>query len=180
MPGGLTDRVADEASSDADAFSAWAASSQRRLLRTAVLLTGDHQRAEDLVQEALVKVALRWRRLRDGRPEAYARTVIVRDNISWWRKHRREVLTDPPERDSVDVSDAADRRLLLDGALAALTPRQRAVVVLRYYDDLTEQATADVMGVAVGTVKSQTHLALRRLAEAAPELAELLGLEEAP
>jgi DNA-directed RNA polymerase specialized sigma24 family protein len=147
VPGGITDRVADGATGDADAFSAWAASAQRRLLRTAVLLTGDHQRAEDLVQEALVKVALRWRRLRDGRPEAYARQVIVRDNISWWRKHRREVLVEPPEGRPVD---------------------------------LTEQATADVMGVAVGTVKSQTHLALRRLAEAAPELAELLGLEEAP
>jgi RNA polymerase sigma-70 factor (sigma-E family) len=180
MPGGVGDRVSDEASSDAESFGAWAASSQRRLLRTAVLLTGDHQRAEDLVQEALVKVALRWRRLRDGRPEAYARTVIVRDNISWWRKHRREVLVEPPERQSVDITDTAERRLLLDRALAALTPRQRAVVVLRYYDDLTEQATADAMGVAVGTVKSQTHLALRRLAEAAPELAELLGLEEAP
>ena len=66
---------------------------------------------------------------------------------------------------------------MLDRALAALTPRQRAVVVLRYYDDLTEQATADALGVAVGTVKSQTHLALRRLAQAAPELAELLGHE---
>ncbi len=179
MAGGV-DRVADEASGDADSFSAWARPAQRRLLRTAVLLTGDHQRAEDLVQEALVKVALRWRRLRDGYPEAYARQVIVRDNISWWRKHRREVLVDPPESAPVDASDATERRLLLDRALAALTPRQRAVVVLRYYDDLTEQATADVLGVALGTVKSQTHLALRRLAQAAPELAELLGIEEAP
>jgi RNA polymerase sigma-70 factor (sigma-E family) len=140
-----------------------------------VLLTGDHQRAEDLVQEALVKVALRWRRLRDGRPEAYARQVLVRDNISWWRKHRREVLVEPPDRGTRDQSAASDRRLLLDDALAALTPRQRAVVVLRYYDDLTERATAEALGVAVGTVKSQTHLALRRLAEAAPELADLLG-----
>jgi RNA polymerase sigma-70 factor (sigma-E family) len=177
VPGGITDRVADGATGDADAFSAWAASAQRRLLRTAVLLTGDHQRAEDLVQEALVKVALRWRRLRDGRPEAYARQVIVRDNISWWRKHRREVLVEPPEGRPVDLTDSTERRLLLDRALAALTPRQRAVVVLRYYDDLTEQATADALGVAVGTVKSQTHLALRRLAEAAPELAEYLGEE---
>jgi len=180
VPGGVADRVSDEASGDADSFNAWATTAQRRLLRTAVLLTGDHQRAEDLVQEALVKVALRWRRLHDGHPEAYARTVIVRDNISWWRKHRREVLVEPPERTSLDGTDTAERRLLLDRALAALTPRQRAVVVLRYYDDLTEQATADAMGVAVGTVKSQTHLALRRLAEAAPELAELLGLEEEP
>ena len=174
MPGSVTDRVSDGGTSDADSFSEWAAHAQRRLLRTAVLLTGDHQRAEDLVQEALVKVALRWRRLRDGRPDAYARQIIVRDNISWWRKHRREVIVEPPETAAVDVSGATERRLLLDRALAALTPRQRAVVVLRYYDDLTEQATAEVLGVALGTVKSQTHLALRRLAEAAPELAELL------
>jgi len=171
--------MADRATSDAESFSAWAAHSQGRLLRTAVLLTGDHQRAEDLVQEALVKVALRWGRLRDGYPEAYARRVLVRDNISWWRKHRRELLVEPPEGPPVDLSAAVDRRLLLDRALAALTPRQRAVIVLRFYDDLTEQATADVLGVAVGTVKSQTHLALRRLAEAAPELAELLE-EEVP
>jgi RNA polymerase sigma-70 factor (sigma-E family) len=169
--------MADRATSDAEAFSAWAAHSQVRLLRTAVLLTGHQQRAEDLVQEALVKVALRWGRLRDGYPEAYARQILVRDNISWWRKHRREVLVEPPEGPPVDTSAATDRRLMLDRALATLTPRQRAVVVLRYYDDLTEQATADTLGVAIGTVKSQTHLALRRLAEAAPELAELLGHE---
>ena len=78
----MADRVSDGATSDAESFTAWATHAQRRLLRTAVLLTGDHQRAEDLVQEALVKVALRWRRLRDGRPEAYARQVLVRDNIS--------------------------------------------------------------------------------------------------
>ena len=173
----MADRVADAATSDAEAFSAWARHAQGRLLRTAVLLTGDYQRAEDLVQEALVKVALHWRRLRDGRPEAYARQILVRDNISWWRKHRREVLVEPPEGPMLDPAVAADRRLLVDRALAALTPRQRAVVVLRFYDDLTEQATADVLGVAVGTVKSQTHLALRRLAEAAPELAELLDEE---
>jgi RNA polymerase sigma-70 factor (sigma-E family) len=171
----MADGVTDGATSDAESFSAWAAHAQRRLLRTAVLLTGDHQRAEDLVQEALVKVALRWRRLQDGRPEAYARQILVRDNISWWRKHRREVLVEPPERAGIDASAAADRRLMLDRALATLTPKQRAVVVLRYYDDLTEQATAEALGVAVGTVKSQTHLALRRLAEAAPELADLLG-----
>jgi RNA polymerase sigma-70 factor (sigma-E family) len=171
--------MAGPAGSGAESFSAWAAHAQGRLLRTAVLLTGDHQRAEDLVQEALVKVAIRWRRLGDGHPEAYARRVLVRDNISWWRKHRRELLVEPPEGPPLDPAAATDRRILLDRALAALTPKQRAVVVLRYYDDLTEQATAEVLGVAVGTVKSQTHLALRRLAEAAPELAELLE-EEVP
>ncbi len=75
------------------------------------------------------------------------------------------------------MAAGVDRRILLDQALAALTPRQRAVVVLRYYDDLTERDTADAMGVSVGTVKSQTSLALRRLREAAPELAVLLREE---
>ena len=103
---------------------------------------------------------------------------MVRDNISWWRKHSREDVkaADPPTTPSADPS--VDRRLDLERALAGLTPRQRAVVVLRYYDDLTGQQTADAMGVAVGTVKSQTHLALRRLREGAPGLAELL--EETP
>lgn len=158
------------------AFTRWAGDRQLALLRTAVLLTGDHHRAEDLVQEALTQVAVRWRRLRDQSPEAYARQVIVRGNISWWRKHRRE-LVDGVERVVPVVSGepAADRRMLLDSALAALTPRQRAVVVLRYFDDLPERDTAEALGVSVGTVKSQTHLALRRLREAAPELAELIG-----
>ena len=160
-----------------ESFTRWAGDRQLALLRTAVLLTGDHHRAEDLVQDALTKVAVRWRRLRDDNPEAYARQVIVRDNISWWRKHRREVVSETPGRDDVVGTDgfaAADTRRMLADALATLTPRQRAVVVLRYYDDLSERDTARVLGVSVGTVKSQTHLSLRRLREAAPELVELL------
>lgn len=169
---------------DEEAFRRWAAERQLALLRTAVLLTGDHQRAEDLVQEALTKVALRWRRLSSGNPDAYALQIMVRDNISAWRKRRHEVVTDSAgdAGAAVAVPDgvpAAERRMLLDRALAALTPRQRAVIVLRYYDDLSERDAADALGVTVGTVKSQTHLALRRLREAAPELAEPLG-EEIP
>ena len=164
---------------DEASFTRWAGDRQLALLRTAVLLTGDHHRAEDLVQEALTKVAVRWRRLSDANPEAYARQVMVHANISWWRKHRRETVVAPSDTvpdPSVPAGDAAvDRRLLLDAALATLTPRQRTVVVLRYYDDLSQRDAADAMGVSVGTVKSQTHLALRRLREAAPELAELLG-----
>jgi RNA polymerase sigma-70 factor (sigma-E family) len=156
-------------------FTRWARARQQPLLRTAVLLCGDHHRAEDLVQDALTKVALRWSRLRDGHPEAYARQVMVRTNISWWRRQRREVV--------LEVHDAAsrpgpagevDRRLLLDRALARLSPRQRTTVVLRFYEDLSERETAEVMGVGLGTVKSQTHVALARLRAAAPELAELL------
>lgn len=166
-------------SADQDSFVAWATTCQARLLRVATLLTGDHHRAEDLVQEALVKVAARWQRLHDGSPEAYARRVIVRDNISWWRRQRREVVG-PYDVEVTAPAPAPERHLLLRQALGRLTPRQRAVIVLRYYEDLTEAQAADVMGVSVGTVKSQTHLALRRLRERAPELAELLAEEPPP
>ena len=162
--------------SDEAEFGRWAQERQVALLRTAVLLTGDRGRAEDLVQEALTQVALRWRRLADGHPDAYARQVIVRRNISWWRKHRREVVIDLYDG-AVTVDgpeEAAGRRLMVDRALDALTARQRTVVVLRYYEDLTERDAAAVLGVSVGTVKSQTHLALRRPRQAAPELASLL------
>jgi RNA polymerase sigma-70 factor (sigma-E family) len=164
---------------DEQSFSRWAGERQLSLLRTAVLLTGDRHRAEDLVQDALTQVAVRWSRLRDGHPDAYARQVIVRGNISWWRKHRREVVLDLYDADgaTTGAEDTADRRMVLDRALDTLTPRQRATVVLRYYDDLSERETAEVLGVSTGTVKSQTHLALRRLREASPELAELLGEE---
>ncbi len=163
--------------SEEESFTSWAQDRQLALLRTAILLTGDRHRAEDLVQEALAKVAVRWRRLQTGNPEAYARQVIVRDNISWWRKHQREVVLEISDdvRREPDPTGAVDRRMSLDRALAALTPRQRAVIVLRFYEDLSERDTAETLGVAGGTVKSQTHLALRRLREAAPELAELLG-----
>jgi RNA polymerase sigma-70 factor (sigma-E family) len=157
-------------------FTRWASGRQQALLRTAVLLCGDHHRAEDLVQDALTKVAVRWSRLEDQNPDAYARRVMVRTNISWWRKQRREVVLGVCEGGAAVAGPGAavDRKLLLDRALAQLTPRQRATVVLRFYDDLSERDTAEALGVAVGTVKSQTHLALARLREAAPELAELL------
>ena len=160
--------------SDREAFSAWAAAAQHGLLRTAVLLTGDHHRAEDLVQEALTKVAQRWPRLSGEHPGAYARQILVRDNISWWRRHRRQVVAEAEPPPALSADPAVDRRIMLEEALARLTPRQRSVVVLRYYEDLTAQQAADVMRVSVGTVKSQTHLALRRLREGAPELAALL------
>lgn len=162
--------------SEAEAsFTRWATDRQLALLRTAVLLTGDHHRAEDLVQDALAKVAARWSRLRDQHPDAYARQVIVRTNISWWRKRRHEVVGDPGEAAVGGGEPLVDRRLLLDQALGRLTPRQRSTVVLRYYDDLSERETAEILGVSVGTVKSTTHDALRRMRDSSPELAELLG-----
>jgi RNA polymerase sigma-70 factor (sigma-E family) len=162
---------------DREEFTRWARARQSHLLRASLLFTGgDRARAEDLVQEALAKVAMRWSRLRGSSPDAYARTVMYHDHVSWWRKRRHEVLT-AYDVDAVTDVGEPERRILLLAALRVLTPRQRAVVVLRYFEDLTERQAAEVLGVSVGTVKSQTHLSLRRLREAAPELAEFLNEE---
>src|SRR5262245_51481021 len=163
-----------------DGFTAWATSRQQALLRGAYLMTGDLGRAEDLVQEALVKVATRWQRLADGNPEGYARQVIYRDNVSLWRRRRHDVVVSvvPDRAVPVAEDDAGERRLMVAAALAQLPPRQRAVLVLRYLEDLTEAQTAEVLGVTVGTVKSQASAALARMRERSPELAELIGAQE--
>jgi RNA polymerase sigma-70 factor (sigma-E family) len=158
---------------DEQEFTEWAVGAERRLLRSAYLLTGDLHRAEDLVQEALVKVALRWDRLRDGNPTAYARTIVVRDNISWWRR-RRELPTETLEELGA-VSSDPDAALVVRRALGRLTPKQRAVVVLRHFDDLSVEEVATTLGVSVGTVKSQNAAALARLRGGAPELRDLIG-----
>lgn len=159
---------------DEQEFTAWAAGVERRLLRSAYLLTGDLHRAEDLVQEALVKVALRWDRLRDGNPTAYARTIVVRDNVSWWRRHRREVTVEEPAV-AVAVSSDPDAAMVVRRALGRLTSAQRAVVVLRHFDDLSVEETAAILRIAPGTVKSQNAAALARLRDGAPELLDLIG-----
>jgi RNA polymerase sigma-70 factor (sigma-E family) len=159
---------------DDSEFIDWVAGQQRQLLRTAYLLCGDVHRAEDLVQEALIKVALRWPRLRSGNPAGYARQIIVRDNISWWRRHRRELPTSH-ESEARSVSSDPETALVVRRALDRLTDRQRAVLVLRHFDDLTERETADILGVNVGTVKSTNATALARLREGAPELLDLIG-----
>ncbi|MFC5178212.1 SigE family RNA polymerase sigma factor [Nocardioides taihuensis] len=130
------------------------------LLRTGYLLTGNHHDAEDLVQSALVKVVPKWSRIKD-RPEAYVRQVLARESVSRWRAHRwREVTTDTvPE---AMHHDSTDRIALLED-LRTLSPRQRAVLVLRYFDDLTEADTAAALGISVGTVKSHARDALARL-----------------
>lgn len=158
---------------DDSGFTEWAVGAERQLLRAAVLLTGDLQAAEDLVQEALVKVALRWERLAQGNPTGFARTVIVRDNISRWRR-RREVPTPTPS-DLAAVSSDPETTLVVRRALGRLTAKQRAVVVLRHFEDLSVEEVAVVMGVGVGTVKSQNAAALARLRNGAPELLDLIG-----
>ena len=146
------------------------------LSRTAYLLTGDAQLAEDLVQTALFEAARSWHRIR-GHPEPYVRRILYTRNISWWRRrHIQESgLADrePPPHHDAD----ADLRLTLEDALRRLTPKQRTVLVLRYFEDLTEAQTAEQLGIGLGTVKSMTRQALGRLRVLAPELAELIGSE---
>jgi RNA polymerase sigma-70 factor (sigma-E family) len=136
------------------------------LLRLAELLTGDRALAEELVQEAFVRSWRHWGRLRqDGSALAYVRQTLVnltRDSFRRrFREARHRLLTQPvATTDGPDV----DRRVDLERALARLPLRKRACVVLRFYADLSEEDTARVLGVSVGTVKSQTHKALGLLA----------------
>jgi RNA polymerase sigma-70 factor (sigma-E family) len=151
---------------DVTAFSDLVATRSAALLRTAYLVVGDHQLAQDLVQESLVKTYVAWPRLRDvTKAEAYARRTIVTTAISWRRRgsfHERPVLAIPEHAQS-DRTDAIATRDLLWAHVRALPPRQRAALVLRYYEDLSESDTAQLMGCAVGTVKSQVSAALDRL-----------------
>lgn len=153
-------------------FEQWAHARSAALARSAYLLTGDVHLAEDLLQETLTRVAQHWRRVRrQGTPDAYARRVMHHLAIDAWRRRRSrpaEVLgAVTPEVSHVDPD--ADRRVVLRDALARLTPRQRAVLSLRYYEDLTEVETAGVLGCSVSTVKSTAREALARLRANAPE-----------
>ncbi|WP_341926145.1 SigE family RNA polymerase sigma factor [Nocardioides psychrotolerans] len=152
-------------------FEEFVVARRAALLRTAYLLTGDLDDAEDLLQVALAKCYPRWRRLAD-RPEPYVRRVLARESINRWRGRRwRETLGAVPS-DPVDGRhdpDAHDRRLELAAALGQLSPRQRAVLVLRYFDDLTERETAQLLGISVGTVKSHARDALARLRVLLPD-----------
>lgn len=154
------------------------------LSRTAYLLCGDHGAAEDLVQSALAKTAARWPTVRAaGSPEAYVRRVMVNERISWWRRRRHveHPTGDLPERPSPgDESERVVRRITVAAALAQLAPRQRAVIVLRFYEDLSEAEAAAALGCGVGTVKRQTHDALARLRRIAPELAPRWLEEQRP
>jgi RNA polymerase sigma-70 factor (sigma-E family) len=154
-------------------FESWVVVRRGALARTAYLLTGDVHLAEDLVQETLARVAQKWRRLdRADAHDAYARTVMHHLAIDRWRRRKArppEVLTDRhPELG--DQGPDVERRLVLRDALARLTPKQRAVLSLRFYEDLTEAQTAHVLGCSVSTVKSQSRAALERLRTHAPDL----------
>jgi RNA polymerase sigma-70 factor (sigma-E family) len=151
------------------------------LLRSAWLLTNDWHVAHDLVQTALLKTWPRWETLvRRDRPELYVRRVMLNTYLSW--RERRWNGESPTERlpeaggAQGDVLGTTDLRMTLVGALATLPPRQRATVVLRYFDDLTEADTAIALGCSVGTVKTQCSRAMHTL-RTMPGLADLLDAE---
>jgi RNA polymerase sigma-70 factor (sigma-E family) len=136
------------------------------MLRSAYLLTGDRGRAEDLLQTALVKAWPRWSRVnRDGTGEAYVRRVMYTTYATWWRRRwRGEVPTaELPDAVARDAYASVAERTELLRALAELSAGQRAVVVLRYFEDRSEVETAELLGCSVGTVKSQCARALARL-----------------
>jgi RNA polymerase sigma-70 factor (sigma-E family) len=134
------------------------------LLRTAYLLTHDHALAEDLLQATLTKAWFAWRRI-DGSPEAYVRRILFNTYASWWRrKWSGELPTEVlPERGTAAAADGVAGTHDLWTAMERLPRRMRAVVVLRYFEDLTEAETASLLGCSVGTVKSQTSKALAKL-----------------
>jgi RNA polymerase sigma-70 factor (sigma-E family) len=160
---------------DKDAeFERFVADVGPRLSRLALLLSGDTHRAEELLQQTLVRVYLAWPRARDGDPVAYSRRILANQRIDTWRVRRREVLVDPIDLPEQAVDGHADRLAARDElirALRALPARRRRVVVLRYLSGLSEQEVAGDLGISVGTVKSTAARGLaqlRTLLEAAP------------
>jgi RNA polymerase sigma-70 factor (sigma-E family) len=166
-------------------FRAFVSARSPALLATARLLAADRHAAEDLLQDALARLVPRWSRIED--PEAYARVTMHRLSISRWR--RRAVVREDSHEVPPDPAGGAGRtvlgtrgdagtgpirqvddRMALRAALARLAPRQRAVLVARYVEDLDERAAAAALGISVGTVRSTSHRALARLRQLAPEL----------
>ncbi|GAA1966120.1 SigE family RNA polymerase sigma factor [Nocardioides panacihumi] len=160
-------------------FAAYMHARQRALLRTAFLLTGNVHTAEDVVATALAKLYLAWDKVRDRESiDGYVRRIIANETTSLWRRpwRRREIAAEVlPEHGREDAYDDG-RAAAVWEAVSSLPPRQRAVVVLRYYEELSEAEIADVLGISPGTVKSQASRALATLRTNHPTLAS--GLEE--
>ena len=154
--------------SDEERFTDFVRAHSASLFRAGYLLTGDYQRAEDLLQSTLVRLYQRWTRVEAmDRPVGYARKILVNQAFSWWRRRASSeapqlVLREPRWGGGVDEVTEHER---VWKAVMSLPPRQRAVTVLRFYEDLSEAEIAETLGVARGTVKSHGHAATRRLAE---------------
>ena len=150
-------------------FERFVAARWPALVHMARLLSGgDRHRAEDLVQEALVKLWAAWPRVADEAPEAYVRTVLARlaarsARRRWWGERPADVLPETVQRG--DLSEDVAERTRLEAALARLTPPQRAAVVLRYYQDMSETQVAQTLGCPIGTARSHTARGVARLRE---------------
>jgi RNA polymerase sigma-70 factor (sigma-E family) len=161
--------VEAEAESEFDGF---VTTHGRRLLHTARLITGDDGRGEDLLQNALARTYLNWRRIRNQDPVAYVRRALLNGHTDWWRRkpsHERPSASPPDRATEQDLAEDHARRDALLRALRTLTRRERAVIVLRYYEDLSETEIAELLGIAPGTVKSTAHRGLGKL-RACPDL----------
>ncbi len=154
-------------------FTAYLHARQLSLLRTAYLLTGDRHQAEDILQTSLAKLYLSWDTVRDrDSVDAYVRRIMVNENNSLWRRgwKKREYAAEripegSPHHDAYDEGSSA----ALWAVVSTLPPKARAVVVLRYYEQLSEAETADVLGISIGTVKSQSNRALAALRDRVPD-----------
>ncbi|RYU15683.1 SigE family RNA polymerase sigma factor [Nocardioides iriomotensis] len=162
---GVGARVKAQAQHEKDAeFEAYMAARQPSLLRTAYLISGDRHTAEDLVQTALAKLYLSWDKVHDRQMiDGYVRRIIVNEHNSLWRRawKKRELATDtlPDHQTVTDRHDDGQRDALWE-FVQTLPRKQRAVIVLRYYEDLSEAEIAETLGISVGTVKSQASRAL--------------------
>jgi RNA polymerase sigma-70 factor (sigma-E family) len=162
-----------------DGFSEYVAQRHRRLCGMAYLLVRDWGQAEDLVQTALARAWLAWRRI-EGDPDRYVQRIIVNTHASWWRRRwRGEVPTEvvPEGVDPRDIATEIGDQAALWAAVGTLSPRQRAVIVLHYFEGLTLPQVADVVGCSLGTAKTQLSRALTRL-RVNPDI-ETLKLQEA-
>ena len=153
------------------AFTAFVEQATPSLLRTAWLLTGNHDAAHDLVQAALVRTYVAWPRVRPETALAYARRILVNERTDRWRRTGAELAVATPPESAATAGSATEDRDVVVRLLATLPDQQRKVVVLRYYADLSEQATADVLNISVGTVKSASSRGLVTLR------AQLAGIE---
>ncbi|MET8311455.1 SigE family RNA polymerase sigma factor [Micromonospora sp. NPDC005173] len=154
-------------------FVEFARAASARLVHAAFLMTGDHHQAEDAAQTALVRTYASWSRVRDDDAYGYARRILVNHLVDGWRRPIREYPTDEvPEQRRDDVADEVATRRWLTAVLGALSPRERAIVVLRYYFDLPEAQVARELAISVGTVKSTSSRALEKLRATGPQVAD--------
>jgi RNA polymerase sigma-70 factor (ECF subfamily) len=148
-----------------DEFVEFVEINSARVLRMAELLVGDRDLAEDLVQTSLLKLYRVWGRERRVDPLAYLRRIMMNTRTDWWRRKSSHETAEAniPETPEADHTEAHARRDVMRLALARLSAHERAALVLRFYEDLTESESAAVLGVSVGTVKSTTARALAKL-----------------